>query len=246
MTNHEETSSHSLERLGYTVNEAKVYLALLKIGSSFAGRIAKETELDRSSTYNALKGLVQRGVVSTVHQTKRTTFVPENPKKIIDHFEEKKEMAKNIIPKLQEQFHASKQKKSVKLFQGYKGVKTIMQDIIDSSDETVTNYVLGSGGQFNMRMPHYAPLFRKKMESKKIKNKILVRQKEDKIKGRKFTEYKIIPSDIESPATINIYDDKVAILIWEEIPQTILIQNKKVSKTLETYFKFMWENTKKI
>ena len=75
-----------LERLNFSVNESKVYLTLLRIGASLAGRIAKEAQLDRSSTYNALKLLIERGIVSTVFENKRTTYVPADPKKIIDYF----------------------------------------------------------------------------------------------------------------------------------------------------------------
>ena len=58
-----------------------------------AGKISKEANLDRSSTYAALKLLVKRGLISTYFENKRTTFVPEDPKKILDYFAEKQEEA---------------------------------------------------------------------------------------------------------------------------------------------------------
>ena len=65
-----------------------------------------------------------------------------------------------------------------------------------------------------------------------------------KSKKGKFTEYRTVPSDVESPATINIYDDKVAIFIWDDTPQAILIENKNVKRTFENYFNFIWKNSK--
>src|SRR5574342_791 len=134
-----------LERLNFSVNEARVYIALLKLGPSLAGSVAKEARLDRSSTYNALKMLIERGIVSTVHENKRTTFVPADPKKIIDYYKEKEELAGTIIPKLKELYAFKKEKKNVSLFQGYKGLKTIFQDMLDSGDKE--HYVMGSEGQ---------------------------------------------------------------------------------------------------
>ncbi len=231
-----------LEKLNFTVNEAKVYLTLIKIGASLTGKISKESRLDRSSTYNALKALIERGIVTTIHENKRTIFVPEDPKKILDYYKEKEEVAKSIIPRLSKQFSYSKQKTDVKLFRGFKGLKTVFQEILDQGNDYI---VLGSEGQFGKRMPYYAPIFRKRKELAKIKTKSIIRESREKLTKGKFTEYRKVPSDVESPATINIYDDKVAIFIWEEAVKAVLIENKDVAKTLENYFNFMWKHAKK-
>lgn len=242
----QEPLFRDLEKLNYTVNESKVYLTLIKLGPSFAGRISKEAHLDRSSTYNALKSLIQIGVVSTFYENKRTIYVPENPKKILDYYQEKEEIAKKIIPGLQEQFNFKKLKSSVKLFQGFKGLKTIFQDILDSSGEKSTYFVVGSEGHFSEKMPYYAPIFLKRKEQKRINTKILIREGREKKNNNKYTEYKTTPSKTESPVTINIYADKVAIFVWEENVQAILIENENVSKTLKDYFEFMWKHAKDV
>lgn len=230
-----------LKKLNFSTNESKVYITLLSIGPSLAGRIAKETRLDRSSTYNALKMLVERGIVSTVHENERTIFVPVDPKKIIDYYKEKEEIAGQIIPHLQARFKATKEKKNLLLFRGFKGLKTIFQDIIDSVGANKEYYVMGSEGKFSEAMPFYAPLFKKLKEKNRIKTKMLIREGRVKTDKSKLTEYKKIPSNVVSPATINIYDGKVAIFIWEDTPEAILIENKDVSETFKSYFNFIWK-----
>ena len=233
-----------LEKLNYTVNESKVYLTLIKIGSSLAGEISKKAQLDRSSTYNALKGLIERGVVSTVHENKRTIFVPENPKKIIDYFQEKEAIAKEIIPRLQEQYKFKKPKSTVKFFQGNKGIKTIFQDVLDTCNKDNELLVLSSEGKFSEKMPYYQPIFTARKEKKKVPTRLLVRQGRKTKQRGKFTKVRRVPSSVGSPATINIYDDKVAILMWDDTPQGILIENPDVSETFRNYFNFMWKNGK--
>lgn len=240
----QDTLFRDLEKMDFHLNESKVYLALVGLGPSLAGKIAKDAHMDRSSTYNALKGLIHRGLVSTVYENKRTIFFPENPKKILDYYHEKEEIAKKIIPHLESQFSFRKTKSSVKLFQGYKGLKTVFSDILDSTDKGKTYFVMGSEGLFTQKMPYYSPVFNKRKEAKQIKTKILIREGRPKRRGSKYSEYKTIPSDVESPATINIYGDKVAIFIWEDPPQAILIENENVKRTLENYFNFMWKSAK--
>ncbi|MEK6886519.1 MAG: helix-turn-helix domain-containing protein [Nanoarchaeota archaeon] len=233
-----------LEKLNFSVNEGKVYLTLIKLGPSLAGRIAKEARLDRSSTYNALKQLTERGIVSTVFENKRTIYVPTDPKKILDYFKEKEEIANKIIPRLREEFSMVKEKKTISLFQGFKGVKTVFQDIINSLGKNDEYFVLGSEGQFGDLMPYYAPLFRKQKAEKKIITKMLLREGRIKKHKGRYTQYRWVPSDIMSSATVNIYNNKLAIIIWGEKPEAMLIENADVSKTFKNYFEFMWKHAK--
>ena len=106
--------------------------------------------------------------------------------------------------------------------------------------------VISSEGQFSDKMPYYAPIFSKRKLQKGIKTKMLIRQGREKTTRSKLTEYRMLPSDIKSPATINIYNSKVAIFIWKDFPEVILIENKAVSETFKNYFMFMWKHSKKL
>ncbi len=234
-----------LEKLNFTVNESKVYLTLIKLGPSKAGTLAKEAKLDRSSTYNALTSLVKKGIISTIFKNERTTYIPEDPKKIVDYFKEKEEIANNIIPGLQEQFKFRAEKSTVKLFQGYKGIKTVFQNILDTCGDHGSYSLISSEGKFSEKMPYYAPIFSKRREMKKIKTRVLVREGRKVTNPNQYKEYRYFPSDIISPATINIYGNKVSIVIWEDTPQAVVIESQDVAKSFESYFQFMWKNAKK-
>ena len=55
-----------------------------------------------------------------------------------------------------------------------------------------------------------------------------------------------ISSDYASPVAINIYERKVAILLWiEEEPFGILIDNEKIAKGFKNYFELMWKIARK-
>lgn len=239
-------SYEELEKLNFSVNEAKIYLALIHLGPSLAGTVAKEASVDRSSTYNALKLLIERGIVSTMHENKRTMYVPANPKKILDYYQEKEELAKKIIPGLQKQFAFRKQKSMMEFFQGYKGLKTVFQDILDTCEKGQDYVVFGSEGKFSQQMPFYQPLFSRLKAEKKIKTRILIREGRKKEERGQYTEFRQIPSDVISPATINIYGNKVAIFIWDDKPEAVLIENTDVAKTFKNYFNFMWNNAKSL
>jgi HTH-type transcriptional regulator, sugar sensing transcriptional regulator len=240
-----EVSIKELEQLGFTVNEAKTYLHLIKLGPSLAGTIAKKANLDRSSTYNALNSLVNKGIISTAHENKRTTYIPSDPKKIIDYFKEKEEIAKRFLPSLKEQFQFQEGKKKIQLFQGRQGIKTVFQDILDSCDKDKECLVLGSEGQFKKAFPYYAPVYRKKKEEKKFKTKMLIREGREKTGRGKYTQYRRVPNELASPVSMSIYDHKLALFIWDDKPEALLIENKKVANTFQNYFHFIWKHAQK-
>src|SRR3989344_8829314 len=143
----------TLVKLGFSINEIKVYLTLNDYGSMKAGRIAKLAHLDRSSCYNALKLLLEKGMASHVSIGKVKWFQVTGPKRLLDYIKEQEEDVKEIIPELHAKHKAAKIEGQVRLFKGIKGVKSIFLDIIRTKKD---NFVFGSEGQFSEKMPEFA------------------------------------------------------------------------------------------
>ena len=80
------TPEKTLEKLGFSPNEIKVYLTLNDHGSNKAGRIAKIAKIDRSSCYNALKLLQEKGLASYVIIGQIKWFQGTGPKRLLEFF----------------------------------------------------------------------------------------------------------------------------------------------------------------
>lgn len=61
-----ENLEETLVGLGFSVLEAKIYLALLRCGNQSAYQLAKEIEISRPSIYNALEHMVHKGFVEQI------------------------------------------------------------------------------------------------------------------------------------------------------------------------------------
>ncbi len=231
-----------LEKIGFSQNEIKVYLTLNNHGSLKAGKIAKLAKIDRSSAYNALKNLQEKGLVSYVLIGNVKWFQAVGPKRILEWLKEQEEDVKSIIPVLQERHNAKKIEGQVRLFKGEKGIKSIFLDIIRTGKD---NYVFGSEGQFSERMPEFAYKFNLLKKQKKIKTKMLIRKGRKEIDS-KTSEHRYLPNISESPAVTNIYGDKIAIIIWTDEPEGIIIENEAAAKAYKSYFDFMWKHGKRI
>jgi sugar-specific transcriptional regulator TrmB len=231
-----------LENLGFSQNEIKVYLTLNDHGSTKAGRIAKLAHIDRSSGYNALKTLVDKGLVSYVLIGKVKWFQATGPKRLLEYLHEQEEDVKEIIPELHARHKAAKIEGQVRMFKGIKGIKSIFLDMVRTGKD---NFVFGSEGQLGERMPEFAKQLDRLKKENKIHTKLIIRKGRKELDS-KTTEYRYLENASPSSAVTNIYGDKIAIIIWTDEPEGIIIENSAAAKAYKSYFDFMWENAKKI
>jgi sugar-specific transcriptional regulator TrmB len=231
-----------LEKLGFSPNEIKVYLTLNDHGSTKAGKIAKLAKIDRSNCYNALKLLSERGLVSYVLIGRVKWFQATGPKRLLDYLKEQEEDIQSILPELQARHKVAKIEGQVRLFKGIKGIKSIFLDIARSREN---NYVFGSEGQFSNRMPEFALQFERLKKENKIRTKLLLRPGRKELDST-TSEYRYLPNISESPAVTNIYGNKIAIIIWTDEPEGIIIENAAAAKAYKSYFDVMWIATKNI
>ena len=230
-----------LENLGFSPNEIKVYLTLNDHGSTKAGKVAKLAKIDRSSCYNSLKALTEKGLVSYVLIGKIKWFQAAGPKRLLDFVKEQEKEVQEILPELHQRHKASKIEGQVRLFKGIKGVKSIFLDIIRTGKD---NFVFGSEGQFSKRMPEFALQFDRLKKERKIKTKLILREGRKELDSKTST-YKYIPTVDQSPTVTNIYSDKIALIIWTDEPEGIIIENASAAKAYKSYFDFMWKHAKK-
>ncbi len=238
MTSIEKT----LEKIGLAQNEIKVYLTLNDQGSMKAGRISKLAHMDRSSAYNAIGMLLDKGLVSYVLIGKVKWFQATGPHRILEYLKEQQEDVLAVLPELQERHKRKKIEGQVRLFKGIKGVKSVFLDIIRTGKN---NYVFGSEGQFSARMPEFAYQFDRMKKEKGIRTQLILRKGRKELDSR-TSDHRYLPSIEESPAVTNIYGDKVAIIIWTDEPEGIIIENVAAARAYKSYFDVMWKQAKEV
>ena len=79
----------TLQKLGLSKNESKVYLVLLELGLSSTKPIIERTNLHRQIVYDTLSSLIEKGLVSYVIQANRKYFKASNPKQFLGYFNQK-------------------------------------------------------------------------------------------------------------------------------------------------------------
>ena len=229
-----------LEAIGLTPNETKAYLYLIENGASKAGTIAKGTQIQRSSSYGAINGLVHKGLIAYSLDGKTKVFQATGPKRLEEYMKEQQDLVREILPELHAKHKASKSEGQVRLFKGERGVKAVFKDIIRSKSN---NDVWGDDGNFGKRMPIFSSQFIRDQNLHKTKTRMITRTRE--VSYSKGTTYGFVNNQTKSNVAVNIYGDKIALVIWTKIPEAIIIENGAAAKAFKSYFEFMWKNAKK-
>src|SRR3989344_1821718 len=121
--------SQVLENAGLAEKEAKVYLALLSLGTASVYSVALKAGIKRATTYLVLDSLRQRGLVSVVPHVRKTQYSASNPEVLLDDLRAKEEMVAQYLPSLNSILLAPKEEPQVRLYQGAEGIKQFVREI---------------------------------------------------------------------------------------------------------------------
>ena len=92
---------------------------------------------------------------------------------------------------------------------------------------------------------NYFKWFDKRRAQEKIKVKILFNDAPKKL-SVPHSEIRFLPQKYSSPLAVNIYSDKVALILWsKDNPFAVVVKNKEISEGYKKYFELMWHAGKK-
>lgn len=227
-----------LEELGLSSGEAKVYLALLKLGSSTVAKLKEETGLHRTTIYDFLEKLLNKALVSYVIQAGVKYYKATEPIKLFDVLKEKEEHLGAVLPQLEELKKFVKEEIRVETYRGAEGFKTVYNDILRTKSDVVLFGI--EEIKFEERFPHIVKPFFTKEQRLGIKERALAR------KGTKFTykapnvSYRYIPEEYFNPTPSLVFGNKIVFVIWEPLLM-IMIEQKDLAESWKKYFEFLWK-----
>ena len=238
-----------LNNFGLNEKEIAVYLALVELGGSPVRLISAKSKVNRGTTYDILKSLIEEGLVSFYNKDTHQYFVAENPEKLIEALDMKQKKLEEVkseiqlsMPELQGLFAKQGGKPQMKLYEGQKGVRAIMQDVLDimSKAKDKTYYVFSSA---NVRKNVYQsmPDFSPKRMKLGIKVKAISLGEGGQLVG--LDERKWIKSADLKSTYMFIYEGKIALVsLDDELNEVgIVIQNRAIFETQKFIFKNLWE-----
>ena len=236
----------TLKELNLSENEINVYLTLLKTNLSSANRIAKLSGIKRSTTYDTLSSLVSKGFAKMSSKNSIKYFLALEPLKLLDFIDRKRERIEKIIPKLESIQGIKQEKTGVTFFEGEKGVKTVLNDIIEKKPKDLI--FIGSRKMAKIPLKYYPENFVNKRVEENIKIKGILAEEDKKdnfisrTNAKRISSFSYSKKLNNSSANIFIYENKVSFITNLEDPVGVLIYNQEIADQMKKIF--LWLDKK--
>jgi HTH-type transcriptional regulator, sugar sensing transcriptional regulator len=226
-----------LEDIGLNEGEAKVYLALLKLGQVRVQDLREETTLHRTTIYDFLEKLMNKGLVTYVIQNNVKYYSATHPNKLLDFIREKEGKAEHILPELVKLSDFQKDEVKVEVFKGKEGLKTILNDVLRHGKDYVVFGI--DEALFRQIFGDFMEWFFEKERKAGFHERLLTADDVTFTYDSPNVHYRYLPRTSFNPTPTYVWGNNVAILIWE--PLTVIkIQHKQVADSYAKYFEILW------
>lgn len=235
--------------IGLENDEAKVYLACLKLGTQDANTISKESKFTRPETIRILKRLLNKGLAQEF-DTGKCFYLVEEPAKlpeIMGRFEKistaRKGLFEKALPTLLQYRDPNFTKPEISYYEGKEGIIAAYEDTLTSKNEILA---LASIDDTESTFPRYVPLYYKRRKAAGILIKAIFPDTEmaRKRQGSDSEELRIsrlVPlTSFDFTFEINIYDDKVAFFSLKE-KIALIIKSADIASSMRSMFGLCWE-----
>jgi len=234
-----------LEDLGLTGAEIKVFLALLELGSTTAGKVVEKSGLQNAVVHRAFHSLAEKGLVTSILEGKRNLYQAVEPRHLLEFIDEKKERLSKLLPELELKRSLAKQRPKAALYQGTRGVKEVLLTLLETKEKQYASYG-GSLKSNELLGEHFWESFHNRRISKGIAARLIfhtsLKAWGSHLSKKKKTSVRLTSQEMEGLTETIICGNRVGILLWTEKPHGLLIEDKEVADSYRKFFEVLWNS----
>jgi sugar-specific transcriptional regulator TrmB len=237
-------------QLGLESDEMRVYQSLLELENASIRKVAEHCGINRGTTYDILKILVQKGLVSTVKSGQRERYTAESPEKIFTLLQDKRkelwqaqELAKELVPEMLARSAQPQGKPLVRYYEDDDGVVAILKDVLQTCRILERpEYVAYSSRPLRQYLYRKFPQFTERRVEEGIEVRVIaVGEGGDKAPHAE-RKWLAEPADGTMSSYMIVYGNKVAhISISENLtPYGVVIEDSGVASMQRILFENIW------
>lgn len=238
----------NLIELGLTLNEARIYYALIKIKRGSIDEISKSADIHRRNVYDTLERLQQKGLITQVVSSKTLLFSPVDPEKLNEIVESQQKSLTSILPGLNKLYNEDPLPQTAVVYKGVGGLRSYIRLVLKTNQNNYT--IGGKGSWFDPRIRKFATSAGKKWaQSKKVSWTIYDAKIEQCPEVLKHVggKYKFLPEKHSSNSQIDIFGDYVATYSgispkgFDDEISIFVLKDRQMAKDYKKWFKLLWE-----
>lgn len=238
-----------LKSLGYSDKEIAVYLTVLSTGPAPVRKIATAAEVNRGTTYDILRSLLEQGLISYYHQEKKQYFVAENPDRLLavidtktENLQQAKKEVSDALPELSSLFAQAGEKPVVKYYEGLVGVRRILEDVLETVGHlSEKKYIVYSSTTIRDVLYKAYPEYTKHRIAEKISVRAIAigsGGEEAPLSSRRW-----LTKEEGAPTYMIVYGGKTAFISVSKAgePRGVILEDHATSETQTLLFEQLWK-----
>jgi len=235
----------SLQNIGLSETDAKVYIGALQLGPTTALKIARISDLKRSTVYLALDSLEKYGLIGVAHQGLKRYFVAEDPKILDNIIKSKYQSLGQILPELNK-LHAFKGfDATIKTYHGHEAVKSAYNELIDNLKPKTTYCAISNPDEWLQLDEIFFQKFREKRAKLSLRTQLLLVDTPLAKKIKQFDKNynhttKLLPTSLKINSSVTITEGLVMIHQLTEPTNAIVIKNPNTVQFHHELFQLVW------
>lgn len=230
-----------LLHLGFTPNQASVYVALLEQGQAKIGPLAEQTGLHRYIVYQALQDLLARKLVVKLSKRGVAYYSAADPEPLVHEFGRKEKLAADTAHEIRSQGRTSPAEALV--LTGRQGIVDLYEMMLQTGEDI---YLIGANFTIVGRYRDSMQEMERRVKARQTKYHILVQAGAAVAppRGIKMAIRHLPRSFAPSPHVIWVTGDIVANVLWEQPELIFVIKNKKIADSYRQYFRVLWSRSR--
>ncbi|PIN76856.1 hypothetical protein COV17_00730 [Candidatus Woesearchaeota archaeon CG10_big_fil_rev_8_21_14_0_10_36_11] len=152
-----------LQKTGLSLNESKIYEALLYLGEANTNKISVKSKVHRRNVYDSLNKLIEKGLASETFIKGERFFKAINPERLKEMIKEREEALDSFLPDMKRLYQSLEPKAEAYMFRGVEGIKTYLQLILEQKKPV--HFIGAKAMWLDPRLKHYLTHFEKQRKA---------------------------------------------------------------------------------
>jgi sugar-specific transcriptional regulator TrmB len=234
----------SLEEIGLTGAEIKVYLALVEMGSVKAAAILQKSGLQNSVVHLTLAKLTKKGLVSFVRRGAVRYYQSCDPRYLLRFLEEKKLKFEKVLPQLLS-LQQPYERQEAEVFEGLSGFKAMLYSFIEDAepgdDYLFFSFHPGTRDRYPEVFEFYKEFEKERQRRGLIVRGIAPKELQNFFAGRAVENVLFV--DFPTVLNLSVCRNKVVMTPWEDDRQiSFLVTSRHLSSNFRQYFYSIWNH----
>lgn len=237
------TLQATLLGLGFSENEAQVYLASLALGPTTILEIARAAQVKRTTVYDVVERLRQKGLIVIQMNGLKKLYAPEHPQKLSMIAQLQQAQLQQSLPDFEVLYNTQGGDNLIRVYEGLEAVKTVYESLLKALGPKDTYDAIGDHDTWIGIDEDFFTKIKYDFVKKRINTRLLLR---DTDKARVLRDnplsykVKLFPTDMEITSDVILVPGKVIIHRHLAPTSIIVIENKSVLQTHRQMFEIMW------